>query len=216
MLMRDLGKTERPTLGRLMRQIRARKGLTLREMSARTGIPLSTLSKGESDRLTLTYDKLLAVSEGLQISLAELLREAVDCVDTDTAVMGRRSLGIVQDAVRVTTPNYDYYYMCPELRRKRMTPVITRIRARSLKEFGELVRHSGEEYVYVLEGAIVVHTEFYEPRILLSDESIYVDANMGHAYVAEGCEEATVLAVCSSADDRFLEALMSRHGAVMG
>ena len=68
----------------------------------------------------------------------------------------------------------------------------------------------------MLEGTIVVHTEFYEPRLLLTDESIYVDGNMGHAYVAEGCEEATVLAVCSSADERFLEALMSRHGAVVG
>jgi transcriptional regulator with XRE-family HTH domain len=216
LLMRDLGKKDRPTLGLLMRRIRARKGLTLREMSARTGIPISTLSKVEYDRLTLTYDKLLAVSEGLKISLAELLGEAVESVDADAGVTGRRSLGIVQDAVRVTTPNYDYYYMCPELRRKRMVPVITRIRARSLEEFGELVRHSGEEYVYVLEGAIVVHTEFYEPKLLLTDESIYVDGNMGHAYVAEGCEEATVLAVCSSADERFLEALMSKHGAVMG
>jgi len=212
MLMRGLGRKERPTLGRLMQNTRARKGLTLREMSARTGIPLSTLSKVEHDRLTLTYDKLLAVSEGLQISLAELLGEVVDDPDAEGAVLGRRSLGIVQDAVRVTTPNYDYYYMCPELRRKRMIPVITRIRARSLEEFGELVRHSGEEYIYVLEGAIAVHTEFYEPMVLLSDESVYVDANMGHAYVAEGCEEATVLAVCSSADERLLESLMSRHG----
>jgi transcriptional regulator with XRE-family HTH domain len=110
LLMRDLGNKDRPTLGLLMRRIRARKGLTLREMSARTGIPISTLSKVEYDRLTLTYDKLLAVSEGLQISLAELLGGAVESVDVDAGVTGRRSLGIVQDAVRVTTPNYDYYY----------------------------------------------------------------------------------------------------------
>lgn len=203
----------RPTLGRLLRGLRARKGWTLKEMSERTGIPVSTLSKVEHDRLTLTYDKLLQVSEGLKIPLAELFGDPAGSVGVDAAVTARRSIGLLADAVRVNTKNYDYYYMCPELRRKRMIPVIGRIRAKSLAEFGELVQHSGEEYIYVLEGAIAVHTSFYDPVILKVGESIYVDSTMGHAYVAEGCEEATVLAVCSSADESLMESLMSLHGA---
>ena len=47
-----------PTLGAVLRGIRARNGWTLKEMSAKSGIPVSTLSKVEHDRLTLTYDKL--------------------------------------------------------------------------------------------------------------------------------------------------------------
>ena len=35
-------------------------------MSERSGIPVSTLSKVEHDRLTLTYDKLLQLSQKLQ------------------------------------------------------------------------------------------------------------------------------------------------------
>jgi hypothetical protein len=64
----------------------------------------------------------------------------------------------------------------------------------------------------VLEGAIAVHTSFYDPVILKVGESIYVDSTMGHAYVAEGCDEATVLAVCSSAEESLLESLLSLHG----
>jgi transcriptional regulator with XRE-family HTH domain len=205
-------KAGRPTLGRLLRDLRARNGWTLKEMSERTGIPVSTLSKVEHDRLTLTYDKLLQVSEGLKTPLSELFADPIGNAAADSAVTARRSLGYLADAVRVNTKNYDYYYMCPELRRKRMIPIFTRIRARSLAEFGELVQHSGEEYIYVLEGAIAVHTAFYDPVILKSGESIYVDSNMGHAYVAEGCEEATVLAVCSSAEESLMESLMSLHG----
>ena len=78
----------------------------------------------------------------------------------------RRSIGRIDDAVRVNTKNYDYYYLCPELRRKRMIPILTRIRAKSAQEFGALVRHSGEEYIYVLEGGIKVFTEFYDPVVL--------------------------------------------------
>ncbi|HEY6925623.1 MAG TPA: XRE family transcriptional regulator [Steroidobacteraceae bacterium] len=206
-------KAGRPTLGRLLRDLRARNGWTLKEMSERTEIPVSTLSKVERDRLTLTYDKLLQVSEALKIPLSELFADPTSAPPgADAAVTARRSLGYLTDAVRVTTKNYDYYYMCPELRRKRMIPVIGRIRAKSLAEFGELVQHSGEEYIYVLEGAIAVHTAFYDPVILKVGESIYVDSTMGHAYVAEGCEEATVLAVCSSADESLMESLMSLHG----
>ena len=118
-------------------------------------------------------------------------------------------------SIRVNTKNYDYHYLCPELRKKRMIPILTRIRAKSAQEFGALVNHSGEEYIYVLEGGVKVLTEFYDPVVLNVGESIYIDSNMGHAYVtAEGCDEATVLGVCSSPDESLLDSLLSLHGEV--
>jgi transcriptional regulator with XRE-family HTH domain len=178
-------------------------------MSERSGIPVSTLSKVEHDKLTLTYDKLLQLSQKLNIRMSELFAEGEPLEEGVTA---RRSIGRQDDAVRVTTPNYDYYYLCTELRRKRMIPIITVIRAQSLDQFGDLVRHSGEEYIHVLEGSIVVHTEFYDPVTLHAGEGIYIDSNMGHAYVAdEGCEEATVLGICSSADETLMSSLMTIH-----
>jgi transcriptional regulator with XRE-family HTH domain len=167
-------KARHPTLGSLLGTLRARNGWTLKEMSERTDIPVSTLSKVEHDRLTLTYDKLLQVSQRLNISLSELLSDPAGSTGAEQAVTARRSIGLVADAVRVNTRNYDYYFLCPELRRKRMIPVVVRIRAKSLEEFGELVRHPGEEYVYVVEGGINVHTEFYEQVVLRAGESIYV------------------------------------------
>jgi transcriptional regulator with XRE-family HTH domain len=204
-------KTRHPTLGSLLRGLRSRNGWTLKEMSERIAIPVSTLSKVEHDRLTLTYDKLLQLSQRLNIPMSELF--ASPAVEAEAPVTARRSIGNMRDAVRVNTKNYDYYYLCAELRRKRMIPVFTRIRAKSLEEFGELVRHSGEEYLYIVEGAIIAHTEFYDPIELRTGESIYIDSTMGHAYTAaKGCKEAVVLAVCSSADDSLLESLYSLHG----
>ena len=200
-----------PTLGTLMKAVRARKGWTLREMSQHSGIPVSTLSKVEHDRLTLTYDKLLQVSQRLRIRISELFAEAEETASP--AVMARRSVGTLDKAVRVTTPNYDYHYLCTELRRKRMIPIITKTRAKSLAEFGDLVRHSGEEFVYVLEGRLEVYTEFYDPVLLEAGESIYIDSNMGHAYLAaEGCDEAVTLGICSSPEDDIMSSLMSLHG----
>jgi len=204
-------KTRHATLGSLVRSLRARNGWTLKEMSERVDIPVSTLSKVEHDRLTLTYDKLQQLSARLNMRMSELFADAPQ--PEEPSVTARRSVGRLDDAVRVNTKNYDYYYLCTELRRKRMIPVYTHIRAKSVAEFGELVRHSGEEFIYVLDGAVEVHTEFYDPVVLHAGESIYIDSNMGHAYIAaEGCDEALVLAVCSSADEGLLESLYSLHG----
>ena len=180
-------------------------------MSERTGIPLSTIAKVEHDRLTLTYDKLLQLSQRLNIRMSDLFSEAD--ATPDAAVTARRSIGRLGDAIRVNTPNYEYFYMCPELRRKRMVPTVTRVRARSIEEFGELVHHTGEEYIYVLQGPVEIHTEFYEPVVLETGESIYIDSTMGHAYVApKGHDEALLLGICSSADDDLMDSLLALHG----
>ena len=200
-----------PTLGALLRGLRHREGWTLKEMSAKSGIPFSTLSKIEHDRLTLSFDKLQHLSQRLGMRMSELFAE--DTGDRSPAVTARRSLGDIDKAVRVTTPNYDYYYLCTELRRKRMVPVITKIRASSREEFGELVSHAGEEFIYVIKGRVIVHTQFYDPVTLEEGQAIYIDSDMGHAYVtAAGCHEAEVLGVMSSADDdQLMQSLLNLH-----
>ena len=200
-----------PTIGGLLRSVRARKGWTLKQMSEHSGIPLSTLSKDEHDLLTLSYDKLLQLAQRLQLRMSELFAEEAQA--PEPAVTARRSIGRIEDAIRVTTPNYDYFYLCPELRRKRMIPVLTRVRAKSIEEFGALVHHSGEEYIHVLEGRMEVHTEFYDPIVLEAGQAVYIDSNMGHAYIAaEGCDEVLLLGVCSSSDEQLMESLMTLHG----
>jgi len=82
-------------------------------------------------------------------------------------------------AVRVKTPNYDYYYLCTELRKKRTIPVVTKIRAKSAEQFGALVEPAGEEYIFVLKGRVVVTTEFYDPVTLAEGESMYLNSSMG-------------------------------------
>jgi transcriptional regulator with XRE-family HTH domain len=183
-----------PTLGRLIRSLRNRNGWTLQEMSDKTSIPRSTLAKVEHDRLTLGYDKLMQMSE---------LFASGD--EPATRVMTRRSIGTVDSAVHVDTPNYDYFFLCPDLRKKAMIPIFGRVRAKTLEEFGELMRHPGEEFIYVLTGRIAVHTEFYEPVILEPGQCAYIDSAMGHAYLlGPGCDEATLVAGCTSSDNELL------------
>jgi transcriptional regulator with XRE-family HTH domain len=194
-----------PTLGKLMRDLRTRNGWTRKEMSEQTGIPLSTLAKVEHGQLTLSYDKLLQISQKLNMRLSELLAHG----DAPEArAMTRRSIGTMDTAVRVSSPNYDYYFLCPDLRKKRMIPIFGRPRARTLEEFGELVRHAGEEFIFVLTGRVEVHTEFYETVVLEPSQCMYIDSGMGHAYLlGPGCDEASAISGCTSEHGDLLDSL---------
>lgn len=183
-------------LGESLRAIRRARELTLEEVARLTGIARSTLSKVENGQMSLTYDKLLQISEGLQIEIAELFGASGG--RPGGIVMGRRSLSWRGDGVKVETSNYDYLYLFADLAPKRMQPMICRIRTRSLEEFGDLVTHSGEEFFMVLEGAVEVVTEFYSPVRLESGDSIYLDSSMKHAYLSVGEGDALAVAVCSS------------------
>jgi transcriptional regulator with XRE-family HTH domain len=175
-------------------------------MSARTGVPFSTLSKVEHDRLTLSYDKLQQISERLGIRMSELFSEPDNT--SKPSANSRRSVGTLNTALQISTPQYDYYYMSPELRDKDMIPMISRLKATSLEEFGELSRHAGEEYVYALGGRVIVHTEFYAPIELSPGESVYLDSEMGHAYVdGGGSEQAVILTVCSATQETLFQEL---------
>jgi transcriptional regulator with XRE-family HTH domain len=194
-----------PTLGKLMRALRTRHAWTRRQMSERTGIPLSTLAKVEHDQLTLSYDKLLQICQRLNIRMSELLAHG-DA--PESRVMTRRSIGTLDSAVHVNSINYDYYFLCPDLRKKQMIPIFGRPQARTLEEFGELVRHAGEEFIYVLTGRVAVHTEFYEPVVLEPGQCMYLDSGMGHAYLlGPGCDEASAVSGCTSEDGDLFDSL---------
>lgn len=188
-------------LGTHMKRIRARQGWTLTEMSGNTGIPVSTLSKIERNQLSLSYDKLVALSRRLEVPLSEFFGDTEPGEPAvPSRVAARRSMADADQALHVTTDNHDYYYLCTELRDKRMIPAIVHLRARTLEEFGPLVRHDGEELIYILEGAAEIHTEFYDPVVLHKGQGMYIDARMGHAtLLAEGCDSTVLLSVSTGA-----------------
>ena len=194
-----------PKLGEHLKVLRRQHGWTLLDVSRQTGVAVSTLSKVENDQMSLTYDKIQQISEGLGLNIAEFLALG----EPQDAGLARRSVNRRDDGLRQTTPNYDYLYLSTDITRKRMVPVLTRVRARTLEEFGPLLRHSGEEFIFVLEGAIEVHTEHYQPVRLDAGESTYLDSTMGHAYLAIGEADALVLGVCSSAQPDLQKTLIS-------
>lgn len=188
--------TDRP--GAALRRLRSQKGLTLADVSRRTGLPLSTLSKVENDKMALTYDKLVRISEGLSVDIGRLFTAEPDVApEPPDAPSGRRSIARVGEGSAIETADYRYLYPAADLLKKRFVPMIIEAKARALAEVGEFSRHQGEEYVYVLEGAVELHTDLYAPLRLAAGESIYFDSAMSHAFVAAAPGPCRFLSICS-------------------
>lgn len=188
-------------LGRRAKDLRTGRGLRIADVAAASGLATSTISKVENGQMALTYDKLLQLARGLGIELVELLR--VDGPNAESlppvSFQGRRALTPKGQGSYIHTQWYDYWYLCTELSSKDMIPIIGSTNARTLEEFGSLIHHAGQEFVFALEGVLEVHTEVYAPTRLEKGDSMYFDSSMGHAYIAGSEEECRFLIVCSDA-----------------
>jgi transcriptional regulator with XRE-family HTH domain len=199
-----------PNLGQRLRELRTRHQWRIADVSQMTGLAASTISKVENGRMSLTYDKLQQLAAGLSLDLAELFTDQKK-PDVPTAVTARRSLGRSGDGVALEAGTYAWRILNADLAHKQMMPILGQATARSLEEFGELVRHEGEEFVLVLEGAVTVCTEFYAPSTLQVGDHMYIDSRMGHAYLAAADGNCRVLVVCAGAVAEDLHRAASVH-----
>jgi transcriptional regulator with XRE-family HTH domain len=187
--------TSKSHLGTALRNFRQQRGLTLAELSRRTGFSISSLSKVEHNQLSFSYDKLIRLAEGLDTDVSQLFVPSPGLTTTT-----RRSITRSGEGENVTTSNYDHRYLNIDVIHKKLIPIFIEVRARTLEEFGELVRHAGEEFVYVLEGEIELHTEHYAPMVLRPGDSAYLDSTMGHGYIARGKGPWRAISVCSGSE----------------
>lgn len=208
-------------LGRVLRGLRKERGMTLLEASERIGLPVSTLSKIENNKMSISYDKLVAICKGLKIDMAQLFGAQAPLDDAPVVApaslpaaapapvpaaaaamappavfTARRSITRAGAGYTIATPNYTHLYPAADLLHKQIVPIVGEIHARSIEEFGDMLRHAGEEYAFVLEGAVELHTDLYAPTRLETGDSIYFDSGMAHAYIAAAPGPCRILTIC--------------------
>ena len=180
---------------RAIKAARMDQGLSIRDLAARAGMPFSTVSKLENGKMVLTYDKLVRLAQGLNIDLGILVSGGMP--SAPSSAVGRRSVARAGEYPEADSDRHHHLYPAAEMRGKMMVPVIITVSARTVDEMGGLVRHVGEEYLYVLSGSMDLHSDLYEPLPLGEGDSIYFDSGMAHAYVNTGPEPCRVLSVCA-------------------
>lgn len=194
-LARASGEGETPLpvdLAVRVRELRKARAWTLEQAAGQAGLARSTLSKIENGQMSPTYDALKKLAGGLGISVPQLFTPSSSPQGGGRMITTKNGEG----AAHATT-TYEHELLADQLVQKSMLPYRARIRARAFEEFDGWVRHEGEEFLYVLTGAVRLFTEFYQPVDMVRGDSAYYDASMGHNVVSTSDDDATILWVTS-------------------
>jgi transcriptional regulator with XRE-family HTH domain len=195
---------QQPVPGLTIRKLRQERGWTLAEASKRSNLPISTLSKIENGKATLTLEKLVRMSQAFGMDVAQLFQPTASGSPA-CAAGGRRSIARAEAGEIRVTKDGAHRCVAADLLNKRFVPVIGELRAQSLEEFGGLRRSAGEGFLYVLEGALDFLSEIYSPTRLNEGDSIYFDCGMAHAYIAVQPEPCKILQVFTLSEPELRE-----------
>ena len=184
--------TQRADFGRRLHALRRQRGWTLSELAERSGLAVSTISKAERGLMSLTYDRMLQLARGIGVDMSEFF-------SAEGASFAKGSFAVAPKGTfrRQETPNYVYEMLFPEIRNKAMVPMMGSLKAHDLVDFEDFVRHPGQEFLLVLEGAVTVFAEGKAPVTLRQGDSLYFDSARGHLYASAGAMDARILVVCT-------------------
>jgi len=178
-----------------IKRIRRNQNLTLKALSKKTGLTEGYLSRIENSESAPPISTLSRIAQGLNLDVSFLLADENDAKDANPSIVIDRG-GEIPDTAFSRAPNiksihgYTYETRAQKKRGRNMVPCVII----SDFESGEVLQHEGEEFLYVLEGAI----EFFygtEKYILNQGDSAYFDSHIPHNGRSIGDKKARVLIV---------------------
>ncbi|WP_371170564.1 helix-turn-helix domain-containing protein [Aliiroseovarius sp. 2305UL8-7] len=175
-------------LAKSIREARQTKGWTLEETGRAAGIGRSTLSKIENNQTRPSFEIVRRLSHALDMNPPQLFMQS-----GNEGISGRRDFTAKGHGEPRDTATYAHELLCNELTSKSMVPYISTIKARDVSEFEAWIRHSGEEFMYVLSGDLTFLSEHYRPLKMTAGDSLYYDSGMGHGCISTSEEDAVVL-----------------------
>ena len=186
----------RSPLGKRVRFLRKRAGQTLQDLAAATGLSKPTLSKIENGVISASYGNLLKLAEGLGVGISHLF-------DRDSDVPSVNGIGWHSVTRKGAAPVYEaaqyrYEILSSDLEARKFFPILATLPRRLAASKIEMTGHAGEEFAFVLEGAVEILSEYHEAIRLGPGDSIYFDSKMKHALISASDSEAKILWIATS------------------
>jgi transcriptional regulator with XRE-family HTH domain len=171
-----------PGLGSTLRAIRKAQGWSLSQTSEKTGLSKSFLSLVEQGKSDITLGRLMALASFYNIGLADLVPEQPAIGGIVVRLDQRKQLALPSEGLELTL-------LAPDTKRM-MMPVLSSFAPGGHTETHAV--HEGEEFVWVLEGRLVLELNGSEPITLEAGDCAYFEGTRAHRYtnVAEGTSKA--------------------------
>ena len=168
----SVGVDIHPGLGAALRSTRQAKRLSLSEVAAATGISSSFLSLVENGRSDITIGRLARLVAFYGVPLADLVPVGNG---GDPDVVRKTEQRVLPSPTEGIT-----FLLLTRDTRGAMMPMIVEFAPNAhLAEYG---RHTGDEFVHVLQGSLELVLEGSQPRTLKTGDSAYYSAERPHLF----------------------------------
>ena len=181
---------EKESLGDRIRRVRELRGLTIQDLSSRTGISIDTLGRIEASKVIPALGQLVRLGKALDMKMGYFISPGVDKTMTVIHKHERRPVSRYGEAKSMLY-GYSYESLAPDKADRLMEPFVVTLVPTDIEEFST---HTGQEFLYVLEGEAKVqvgeHADLLKPG-----DAAYYDSSQPHFVRCAGTTPAKVLAV---------------------
>jgi transcriptional regulator with XRE-family HTH domain len=183
-------------IGFKVRRLRQERRMTLQDLADATGLSKPLLSQIENEQVIPPLGTLLRISKAFKVGL-HLFFEAEGqnekCILTRAGESRRMYRRPAQDE---SPQPYAYHSLAFGKKHRNMEPFLIEFEPRQYQD-GLQVSHEGEEFLFLIEGALELH---YGEQIMTMapGDSVYYDSSEPHGYVATGDGPTRAVAVIYS------------------
>ncbi|HET6214883.1 MAG TPA: cupin domain-containing protein [Micromonosporaceae bacterium] len=192
-----------PSLGERIREVRVRRGISLRALARDVGVSASMISQIETGKSRPSVSTLYAITNALGMSVQDVFEVApaqppvgsglpVTVLEALGAARGTRLGPLVRPAQRqvLTLDSGVTWERLGELPPLHVDfLLVTYAPGGSSSSTGDLMRHPGWEYGYLISGALAL-TLGFEEMSLRPGDAISFDSTTPHRYRNDGTEPA--------------------------
>lgn len=192
----DKGGAASTSIGERVRAVRNEKGLSITDVSQRTGLRPDFLEQVESQGSSPPLGVLIKIAKALDMRLGRFISTGEVKSSTIVRKDERRVISRFTSA-RGDQYGYTYESLAADKKDREMEPFIVTLVPSGAKE--ALSTHAGQEFIFVLAGAMEVILDG-RTDILYPGDSIYYDSTVPHLVRCHGDEETVILAVLYTKD----------------
>ena len=190
--MEEVTDVEEIHVGEKVKTLREQKGLSLKDLADLTGFSTALLSQMENHLVSPSLGTMIKLAKALGVKVGDFLGETEG---EPFAIVRKDERKKVSRFASKEGVKYGYAYesLGFEKKNRHMEPFIVTLEPATVKTSKTSV-HDGEEFIFVLEGAMEVilgnHTD-----VLYPGDSIYYDSTIPHRVQCHQDRVTTILAV---------------------
>ncbi len=188
---------EEVRVGEKIKELREKKGLSLKDLSELTGFSTALLSQMENHLVSPSLGTIIKLARALEVKVGDFLGETKGEPFTIVRKDERKRVSrfASKDGVKY---GYSYESLGFEKKDRHMEPFIVTLEPATVPTTKTSV-HEGEEFIFVLEGEMEVilgnHTD-----VLYPGDSIYYDSTIPHRVQCHKDKVTKILAVLYAAN----------------